>query len=59
MKEYLILYNDEIFDRSEFYIKTKNKRKAKKKFIKSLIDHREPIPEKFTIFKLVYELKLS
>lgn len=34
MKEYLILYNDEIFDRSEFYIKAINKEDAKKTIYK-------------------------
>lgn len=56
MKEYLILYNDEIFDRSEFYIKATNKKDAKEKFIKSLRDCYESIPNKYTIFKQVHEV---
>lgn len=56
MKEYLILYNDEIFDRSEFYIKAINKKDAKKQFVKSLRDNYESIPEKYTIFKQVHEV---
>lgn len=56
MKEYLILYNDEIFDRSEFYIQAKTKKDAKKQFIKSLRDNYESIPEKYTIFKQVHEV---